>query len=419
MRTRMFAGALALATLFACTGGGSIGSAPSVSIPRDVLVLDTTEGSVVVDTDGGSVLAEDPGAVVDPAGTRLYATTTGGGFTTVETRDGLDGRLISSATFRGTLDVRSASLSGRAVAMMDPLAENGDPWVPVPRSRSTIVVADPGVSGRAHTYRLGGNYEPEAFSIDDGRLFLIQYLPAENPTAYRVTFLDLATGQVNPVFGRFKTQPERMPGDRLSQVFDATTSQLYTLYMNHSKAYGDGYWNAEQGKDLTFVHVLNLREGWAYCAGLPRSLWNHPANAEAMTPSPDGRTLYIVDSVRGVIAEMNTRTLKIVGTSHVDLGSGAGATTSAVTSSDGATLFVSSSADPEALYAIDAETLAVTARWSVTGPVSDVGLSNDGARLYAALGDHIAVLDPATGSELGSLPVAGVASILDVETPGP
>jgi DNA-binding beta-propeller fold protein YncE len=138
-----------------------------------------------------------------------------------------------------------------------------------------------------------------------------------------------------------------------------------------------------------------------------------------MTPSPDGRTLYIVDSVRGVIAEMNTRTLKIVGTSHVDLGSGAGATTSAVTSSDGATLFVSSSADPEGLYAIDAETLAVTARWSVTGPVSDVGLSSDGARLYAALGDHIAVLDPATGSELGSLPVAGVASILDVETPGP
>jgi hypothetical protein len=419
MRTRMFAGALALATLFACTGGGSIGSAPSVSIPRDVLVLDTAEGSVVVDADGGSVLAEDPGAVVDPAGTRLYATTTGGGFTTVETRDGLDGRLISSASFRGTLDVRSASLSGRAVAMMAPLAENDDPWVPVPRSRSTIVVADPGVSGRAHTYRLRGNYEPEAFSIDDGRLFLIQYLPAENPIAYRVTFLDLATGRVNPVFGRFKTQPERMPGDRLSQVFDATTSQLYTLYTNHSNAYGDRYWNADEGKDLTFVHVLNLREGWAYCAGLPRSLWNHPANAEAMTPSPDGRTLYIVDSVRGVIAEMNTRTLKIVGTSHVDLGSGAGATTSAVTSSDGATLFVSSSADPEALYAIDAETFAVTDRWSVAGPVSDVGLSSDGARLYAALGDHIAVLDPATGSELGSLLVPGVASILDVETPGP
>jgi hypothetical protein len=419
MRTRMFAGAAALAMLFACTGGGSIGTAPSVSIPRDVLVLDTTEGSVVVDTNAGSVLAGDPGAVVDPAGARLYATKTGGGFTTVETRDALDGLLLSTATVRGTLDVRSAALSGRAVAMMAPRAENGDPWVPVPRSRSTIVVADPGVSGSAHTYRLGGNYEPEAFSIDDGRLFLIQYLPAENPTAYRVTFLDLATGRVNPVFGRFKTQPERMPGDRLSQVFDATTSQLYTLYTNHSQSYGDGYWNADEGKDLTFVHVLNLREGWAYCAGLPRSLWNHPASAEAMTPSPDGRTLYIVDSVRGVIAEMNTRTLKIVGTSHVDLGSGAGATTSAVTSSDGATLFVSSSADPEALYAIDAETLAVTARWSVAGLVSDVGLSSDGARLYAALRDHIAVLDPATGSELGSLPVPGVASILDVETPGP
>jgi hypothetical protein len=365
------------------------------------------------------VLVDDPGAVVDPAGARLYAATTAGGFTTLETRDALDGRLISSATFQGTLDVRSASASGRAVAMMAPLAENSVPWVPVPRSRSTIVVADPGRPDRAHTYRLKGNYEPEAFSIDDGRLFLIQYLPPQNPTAYRVTFLDLATGRVNPVFGRFKTQPERMPGDRLSQVFDATTSQLYTLYTNHSKAYGDSYWNAGESKDLTFVHVLNLREGWAYCAGLPRSLWNHPASAEAMTPSPDGRTLYIVDSVRGVIAEMNTRTLKVEGTSHVDLGSSVGATTSAVTSPDGATLFVSSSTDPGALYAIDAETLLVTARWSIAGPVSDVGLSIDGARLYAALRDHIAVLDPATGSELGSLPVSGVSSILDVETPGP
>jgi hypothetical protein len=419
MRARMFAGAAALATLFACTGGGSSGTVPPAPIPRDVLVLDTTQGSVVVDTNAGSVLANDPGAVVDPAGARLYAATHGGGFTTVETRDALDGRLLSSATFPGAFDVRSASLSGRAVAMMAPLAENADPWVPVPRSHSTIVVADPGLPGRAHTYRLTGNYEPEAFSIDDARLFLIQYLPAENPTAYRVTFLDLATGRVNPVFGRFKTQPERMPGDRLSQVFDATTSQLYTLYTNHSKAYGGGYWNSTEGKDLTFVHVLNLREGWAYCAGLPRSLWNHPASAEAMTPSPDGRTLYIVDSVRGVIAEMNTRTLKIVGTSHVDLGSGAGAVTSAVTSSDGSTLFVSSSADPEALYAIDAKTLAVTARWSIAGPVSDVGLSSDGARLYAALTDQIAVLDPVSGSNLGFLPVPGVSSILHVETPGP
>src|SRR5437899_2234713 len=96
MRTRMFAGAAALAMLFACTGGGSIGTAPSVSIPRDVLVLDTTEGSVVVDTNAGLLLADDAGAVVDPAGARLYATKTGGGFTTVEPRDALDGLLLSN-----------------------------------------------------------------------------------------------------------------------------------------------------------------------------------------------------------------------------------------------------------------------------------------------------------------------------------
>jgi WD40 repeat protein len=418
MRARTLVVTATLVVLVACTRGAT-GAALPVTTSRDVLLLDTTRGSVVVDTNAGSVLADDPGAVVAPDGSRLYSATTDGRATTVETRDALDGRLLSRATFPGKLDVRSTSISGRAIAMMAPLAENHDPWVPLPRSRTRIVVAHPDAPTRARTYRLTGNYEPEAFSVDDSRLFLIQYLPAEDPTAYRVTFLDLATGRVHPVFGRFKTPPERMPGDRLRQVFDPTTSQLYTLYTNHSSSYADAYWNDDEGRDLTFVHVLNLREGWAYCAGLPRSLWNHPANADAMTPSPDGRTLYIVDSTRGVIAEMNTRTLTIVARSHIDLGSGHGTRTSAVMSPDGTTLFVSSAGDPDALYVVDVRTLAVTTRWTIAGPVSDVGLSRDGGRLYAALADRIAVLDPSTGSALGYLPVPGVSSILHVETPGP
>jgi hypothetical protein len=418
MRTRPLVMIGALTVFVGCVRGGP-STTPLPSSSHDVLVLETAQASIVVDTEAGAVLADAPGAVVGPDGNRLYTATSDGSTTMVEVRDAVDGTLLSTAPFPGALDVRVASLSGRLIAMTARLASTVDPWAPSPRSTSTILVTDARASSPMRTYRLAGNYEPEAFSVDDARLFLIQYLPAENPTAYRVMFLDLATGRVHPVFGRFESQPERMPGDRLRQIFDPTTFQLYTLYTNHSDAYDDDYWSAGQSDDLTFVHVLNLQEGWAYCAGLPRALWNHPANAEAMTPSPDGRILYVVDSTRGVIAEMDTRTLKIVARADVDLGSGSGNRTSIVASPDGATLFVSSAADPNALYVLDARKLDVTARWTLGGPVWDVGLSRDGSRLYAALTDRIAVLDPTTGSATSFVPISGVSSILHVASPGP
>src|SRR5918994_1099829 len=117
--------------------------------------------------------------------------------------------------------------------------------IAAPHRSTTIVVADPSGEGALRTFRLDGNYEPEAFSIEVRRLFLIQYLPALDPTVYRVMTLNLASSQVRPIFGGFKTPPERMPGVRLTQVFDDASDQLYTLYTNEpSKGY-DGNWDGE------------------------------------------------------------------------------------------------------------------------------------------------------------------------------
>jgi hypothetical protein len=68
---------------------------------------------------------------------------------------------------RGELDVAAASISGRAIALVEPVPGTA-PGVPVPRAETTIVVADPVGGGEAMRYLLDGNYEPEAFSIDDG-----------------------------------------------------------------------------------------------------------------------------------------------------------------------------------------------------------------------------------------------------------
>lgn len=390
---------------------------PADPLIEDVLVLGAEDGTVTVGSSSGVVLSAGRRQLAAPDGSRLYSTVLSEGSTTLEARDSATGDVVSRTEIRGRLDVRVASLTGRAVALMAPLPPGVDTTYALPRARTSIVVADPAGDDPARRYRLIGNFEPEAFSVDDTRLFLIQYLPAEAPTAYRVTFLDLESGRVRSVFGRFKTPPERMPGIRLAQVFDPATEQLYTLYTNRAAEYTQGSWaDASYGeREVSFVHVLNLGKGWAYCAGLPRALWGQPARAQAMAPSPDGRVLYIVDSMRGRIAVMDTETLEITRSERIDLGPLEGGRTSARMSADGSTLFVGDGGS--SLARIDTGTLQMTGRWPLPDDVSGLALSEDGARLYAALGGRVTVVDTDTGDATTTLAFGGIESILHVTTP--
>ena len=236
--------------------------------------------------------------------------------------------------------MRVVSESGRAVALMDPLPDGWDPFVPLPRATTTIVVADPTGATAPRTFELVGNYEPEAFSAADDALFLIQHLPAETPQAYRVTMLDLDRGRVQPVFGPFKGPAERMPGIRLQQVLSPTATQLYTLYSSATPGYVPHGAPGPEGAIVSFVHVLSLEDGWAHCVGLPESMWDRPSAEQAMAPTPDGRYLFVVDAGLGEIAVLHTGTLR-VRTAEVDLGlSGEVERTTAQMSADGRTLFV-------------------------------------------------------------------------------
>lgn len=394
-------------------------AATSGSAAGDILLLLTGDGVAAVRPPGGSVLFEGAGAVPGPDGSRLYSASRDGGYTALETRDAATGSVLSSTRIRGNLDVRVVSGSGRAVALMEPLPDGLDPWTPVPRSHTTIVVADPTGERRPQHYRLEGNLEPEAFSIGDSRLFLIEYLPAEAPAAYRVTVLELAGGDLHPPLGRFNTPPERMPGIRLRQELDPSGKQVYTLYSSKHPAYAHGAGAWSYGDEVvSFIHVLNLERGWAYCVGLPEEFWDQPAGTQAMATSPDGRHLYVVDSIQGVLSVMDTRTLDILRTEEVEVGSPGSVRTSARVSADGGTLFVGSAGEGSAIDAIDTATFDVLHRWPMHGVVSGLGLSGDGLRLYVALGDRVAVLDPATGEELAAVPVLGVDSILHVGTLG-
>lgn len=392
----------------ACTHETRDGSAIH-PVPHETLLLGTEAGPLVVEVPGGSVLFERPGAVASLGGSWLLSATPSAGSTVLQTFDGADAEPASSVRLAGTLDVRVVAENGGAVALMDPLPKGWDPDVPLPRSRTPIVVADPTGVMEPRTYDLRGNFEPEAFSTDDRRLFLIQHLPAEAPTVYRVTALNLRTGRVVPVFGPFKGPAERMPGIRLQQVLSPNADQLYTLYSSARPGYAPHHAPVPNGATVSFVHVLSLQDGWAHCVGLPEELWDRPASEQAMATSPNGRLLYIADPTLGLVTVMDTASLEIR-TYTIALSVSGVRRTSAVVSGDGSALFVATAGEHPGITRIDTDTFDVVRRW-ITHDVSGLGLSTDGERLYVASDDRVEVIDATTGSGLAGVAVASPAPI--------
>ena len=407
-RKLMLALSVAALAVAACTQGAP-DDAANRPVPRETLLLSTQAGPLVVQIPSGSVLFDRPGTVASLGGSWLLSATPSAGSTLLETVDGADAEPASDVRLDGTLDVRVVSESGAAVALTDPLPDGWDPEVPLPRSRTPIVVADPTGAEQPRTYDLRGNFEPEAFSTDDRQLFMIQHLPAEAPTVYRVTVLDLKRGRVYPVFGPYKTPPERMPGIRLQQIISPNADQLYTLYSSARPGYAPHHAPVPNDATVSFVHVLSLQEGWAHCVGLPEELWDRPASEQAMATSPNGRLLYIVDATLGLVTVMDTASLEIR-TAPIDLAVPGVRHTSAVVSADGSALFVGTSGEHSGVTKIDTDTFEVLRTWE-TDDVSGLGLSADGERLYVAFDDRVEVMDATTGSELAGVAVASPAPI--------
>ena len=384
-------------------------------VPDELLMLRTTTGPMTVEVPSGAVRFERDGAITSPDGSLVYSASVRRGRTTIETDDAATGARVATADVRGTFDLAAVSGSGRSVALVEPLPRGWDPTVPVPRSRTTIVVADPTGQREPVTFDLRGNYEPEAFSTDDGKLFLIQHLPAEAPAVYRVTQLDLALGDVYPVIGPYKGPPERMPGTRLEQVLAPDATRLYTLYSSTRPGYAPHDAPVPENASVSFVHVLDLHEGWAHCVGLPRQLWDRPAAEQAMAVSPDGTTLYVLDPSLGVIASMDTDTLETHVETHVAFGDVSARDAAAQVSADGSTLYVVAGGGAgSVLLEVDTGSFDVLGRSALAGQISGLGLSADGQRLYAANAEDLSILDPTSGVALAEVPLGATGAVLRV-----
>jgi hypothetical protein len=397
MRTRMLLLLLAV-VLTACTsqGPGATDVEVASRAPEGVLLLGSDTGVRSVDPATGLILFQGTGVPALGDWSRLFTTTASGGDTILVGRDAATGAVVSRVSLPGELSVRVASGDGSQVALMAPLPEGRSPWIPEPRSSTTIVVADPTGAEEPSRYRLDGNFEPEAFSTDGDSLFLIRFVPPTDPVAYRVARLDLARRKVFPVSTGQKGVVETMSGTRLEQLPSADGDMLFTLYTTQPAAYAEGH--AHGGSSVAFIHTLNLDEGWAHCVLLPKRLWGADPADEAMALSPNGSLLYVADTARDLVAVMDTYSLEVEESQQIDFLPTRGAPTHAV-AAPGGVLFVASGSR---VLALDTDTLRPMRSWTMDAAVSALGYGPDG--LYVAMPGQVTIIDPSTGRQAASIP---------------
>ncbi|MGH1489732.1 MAG: hypothetical protein ACRBK7_10110 [Acidimicrobiales bacterium] len=222
-------------------------------------------------------------------------------------------------------ELRAVSADGSQAALFEKLPDS---------SRITVVDRSDDPAALS-VYELPGLVEPEAFSTDGGRLFVIDHQVSGGPGAYRVRPFDLATGELQDILGPTKVPfDDDMNGVGRRQVWSPNGDRLYTLYIRQTHHHhgepqngepedselqsgesepAESHGHPEPGTD-GFVHVLDLREEWAFCLDLPPAFGGGDLATTALAVSPDGETVAVADLSAGSIAVASTVELAVTGT---------------------------------------------------------------------------------------------------------
>jgi hypothetical protein len=229
------------------------------AIRRDGSVVRVRDGHVIADKG----VEPRPGLVALDGRTFVEATSSDADTTEVRWADLFTGEKLGHALVDGPhLMPTVTDTTGRFVALVNEAAAQLDGTIAPGRESSTIVIADRR-AGEQYRTTLTGNYYPEAFGITDpprgvpDTVYLLEYLPADAPTHYRVRVLHTATGEIGlPVNLRAKAQEvdAEMAGiSRTQVVSDHDGGLVFTLYRGVA---GEG-----DRHGYAFVHTLGLAGG--------------------------------------------------------------------------------------------------------------------------------------------------------------
>ena len=302
-------GLVALALVVACgvIVVGAVASTDPEELEPTQLLTTNEDGTVsLLDAETGEWVYDVPNARIATDRSVIYQARSDGVKTVVAEMRATDAAETWSQQLPGDLQVRVVSPQGGAVALMDSRPNRGL-YVPEPREVTEIIVAwTDGAPWRQ--YRLDGNFEPEAFSLSGETLFLLEFLPANNPTSYEVARLDLESGFLMEHYTPSLEAEPWMRGHARQQVMAPDGRYLYTLY---SIDYGEDKIQSDDPTNPTlhnaFVHVIDLEEEGSVCIFLPRSFSGLGGNV-GLAVSPDGSKLLAVDYVMGVMIDIDPAT---------------------------------------------------------------------------------------------------------------
>ncbi len=185
------------------------------------------------------------------------------------------------------VSIAAVSPGGRWVALTD-----GEPQYTErpPRPSTRLVVFDSAQGTETNRLELTGDVRPEAFSVDAKFLFVLD----NRGDHYGVQTLDLATSERYDTNTRAKdVLREVMYGTAVRGVLNANRTLLATLYRN------------PQGKgEPAFVHILDLKKGWAYSADLVPPFGTGPEGSDRIELTASG-TVLVTALDAGRVAEIH------------------------------------------------------------------------------------------------------------------
>lgn len=388
------------------------GNETSAIARSDFLFLHTSRNLVTLPLDGGTVRSVDLPVVSAPGWSRLFTAVPHSGSTEVVAIEPEDGSRRRVAMIQGDFEPAVVAQDGHAIALSPRRKVAGGPWVAEPREETNIVMVRSGESQRR--FRLPGNFQPEAFSADAKRLFMIEYLPPTEPDRYRVRQLDLASGEVSPVGGRLKQPaPEEMKGVGRTQNLSPDGATLYTLYTRQVESYPHGGPEHPEPNANSpvhsFIHVLNLEAGWAHCVDLPHPFGMSSTDDDALAISRDGRSIYVADGSAGRVATVDTQQLKVVRTADFDKRAEGGKI--AVQASDDGTLFLTSG---DKVLLMDGQTLTKRGEFHLPMATSGALLTPDDSALFVSVPDAVLKLNSSSGRIIDRFDVPGMVSIAGI-----
>ena len=371
----------------------------SPALPDGALFTTGDDGSIsLFDTDTGEWVYQVPDAALAHDRSTLFQASAVDDETVLTAFDPATTEEMQAQRIPGRLQIRVVSPQGDAVALMAPRTTNGL-YIPEPRDTTDIYIArTDGSTWRR--YALDGNYEPEAFSVNTETLFLLKFLPADNPDHYEVHRLDLETGAVINEYTPEVGLDTWMKGHARSQVTAPDSRFLYTLY------------SLDQGEDPikdpaledspdyhAFIHVISLEEEWSFCIFLPMPFGQRSVDSIGLAVSPDGTALAALDKRAGLLIEIDTAKLEISRRSMVGQYPEADGPVPMAIDPAGIIYL----AEGPHVVSLEPEGRNSQAGMETAGIVRSMDLSDNGQFLRVAVPDRIHVIDLSTGQEVGGL----------------